>query len=141
MKDTPLIIISDDESVQDEPLTKKPRRLIKNGHNVNNHQVHVVSYADNNIVRKLNKRNLKNEIATDENLEYDDDLPIRFKQLDRLFEDEANEDVQVDDEVLDESIDHLPHLDDFIDDCDYMDNFIDDSPIVDEDTEHDSESD
>lgn len=66
------------------------------------------------------------------------------EEFDILFDDEANDDLQVGDEVLDESTNGVPHLDDFIDeaidDYDYTDSFIDDGPLVDEVTEDDFDS-
>ncbi|GJV23193.1 hypothetical protein Tco_1375888 [Tanacetum coccineum] len=78
----------------------------------------------------------------------DDDLPD-YMQIDEefvnLFDHEANEDVQVADELLEQSADDLTHLDEFevdaTDDYDYMDSFIDDGPLDDEDTETDSDND
>ncbi|GJU99336.1 hypothetical protein Tco_1328607 [Tanacetum coccineum] len=73
----------------------------------------------------------------------DEDV-VEYKYLDEdyenLLDDQGNDDVQVD-EFLDAFTDELPHLDEFIDDYDYSDTFIDDGPLVEEATEHDSESD
>ncbi|GKF06443.1 hypothetical protein Tco_0037111 [Tanacetum coccineum] len=78
----------------------------------------------------------------------DDELP-EYTQMDEefvnLFDDGTNEDVQLGEELLDESADDLPHLDDFEEDAthdyDHTDSFIDDGPFGDEDTKTDSDND
>ncbi|GJT54250.1 hypothetical protein Tco_0989304 [Tanacetum coccineum] len=112
VKDVSVIVIFDDEL--DVPMTKKPRRLLKNGHIVNNHESHILSSNDN-------KKYYEEENQKDQKLESDDELPIRQSEDDLTLLEDLN----------------VAATDDY----DYMDSFIDDGPLDDEDTETDSDND
>ncbi|GKD10511.1 hypothetical protein Tco_1190196 [Tanacetum coccineum] len=50
LKDIPLIVLSDDDS--DVPVTQKRRKLTKNGKFVNDNDINLISFDDENILPK-----------------------------------------------------------------------------------------
>nr|GEW88558.1 pyrophosphatase [Tanacetum cinerariifolium] len=80
MKDVPVIVLSDEESVLlkiNKKILHMILRLLKNSTFFNNIEVHIVSFDDENVLHMANKKKIEEETEKEES---DEAFSIRFKR-------------------------------------------------------------